>query len=133
MNDINKVHGRVKAIYPMETLTSAAGNQFTKQCILLDAAEKNMQTGEVYPNDLKLEFCNFKGGDLAERLAVGNEISVAFSLKGFSYTSKKTGRTEYGIGVRCFSIITSFEDTPQSAEPAQTAQQAPQQADGLPF
>lgn len=123
MSNLYRVHGTIKAIYPQETITTAAGKTFTEQYLLLDAAERNEQTGQVYPNDLKLKFVNFKSGDLTQRFAVGNDISVTFALKGFSYMSKKTGQQEYGIDVRCFSILTIYEGTPQA-----TAPQAPQQA-----
>ena len=134
-----EVKGKVKTIFPVETLSFKDGRTYTQQLIILDCGEYS-RGGDFYENDLPFYFGEQHLGKLSS-VAIGAQVSVSFGIKGrtYTYTDKKdqvTERTGYSVRLNAYDI--QVVDSVQPAQGVQTApMQAPQarQMDGgdLPF
>lgn len=136
------VQGKIKTIYPAETLTFQDGRTYTQQLIILDCGEYS-RGGDFYENDLPFYFGEKHLSKLTA-VTVGAQVSVSFGIKGrtYTYTDKKdqvTERTGHSARLNAYDIQMVSNAQPsqgvQTAQPAQhpqTAQpyapQAPMQA-----
>jgi len=121
-----EVKGKVKTIFPVETLSFKDGRTYTQQLIILDCGEYS-RGGDFYENDLPFYFGEKHLGKLSS-VAIGAQVSVSFGIKGrtYTYTDKKdqvTERTGYSVRLNAYDI-----QVVDSVQPAQGVQTAPMQA-----
>lgn len=118
-----EVKGKVKTIFPAETLSFKDGRTYTQQLIILDCGEYS-RGGDFYENDLPFYFGEKHLGKLSS-VAIGAQVSVSFGIKGrtYTYTDKKdqvTERTGYSVRLNAYDI-----QVVGRVQPAQGVQIAP--------
>lgn len=130
-----EVKGKVKTIFPAETLSFKDGRTYTQQLIILDCGEYS-RGGDFYENDLPF-YLGEKHLSKLTAVAIGAEVSVSFGIKGrtYTYTDKKdqvTERTGHSVRLNAYDIQLVGSTQPvqgvQTAPGFQPAQQAPMQA-----
>lgn len=124
----NQIQGYILSISNIESMTAQNGNTFSKQSVFLDNGHYDQDTGEKYENKLVLDFINFKEGDIKTKFNVGDKVIIKFRVRGRQWTNKTTGKTEYGIGLSCYSIEAVPNAQPRQIAPAAAPQPQPAQA-----
>ena len=112
--------GVIHSIGAVQNKQSRLGSPFQVQTIVLYQAIKNTE-GKGFENYPTFEFTETRQ---LEGFKVGDEVNIAFDIKGVPYTNKQTGDTQYFTklhGFRCSHHIV----TPEQMQPMPQAQPAP--------
>lgn len=137
------IQGKLKKVYPPETLTFQDGRTYTQQLVILDCGEYS-RAGDFYENDIAFHFGERHIGKVTQQM-VGAKVQISFGMKGRTYTYQDKAdptkqREGHSIKLNAYDIqvleqsplvqaaAQSVANQPYQAPPAQPAQQYPPQA-----
>lgn len=112
-----QITGKIEVIGATTPITSKreGGQTFYKRELVLDCTRYNPDTGEPWENHPKFEFSGQKC-NLLDSFAVGQRVTVDFSLKGAKYPDQATGEIKYFTSINAFKIVDA--DQQQGQQPS---------------
>ena len=134
-----QITGKVEFVGPITNRQRKNGTTLSSREFVLDCTRYNPDTGEPWENHPKFELTGDKC-NIIDGFAIGQRVTVDFSLRGVKYTDEQTGEVKYFTSIGAFKVTAVEQSQPAQASPAPAAQaQAPapipeaENPDKLPF
>ena len=101
MSEANRLERTVKVIFDEQTFASG----FNKREFVITSKD------DKYPQDIKFECTKDKVEAVANKLTVGDEVSVAYNIRGNEYNGKYyVNLIAWGVKILSSSKVAQFED-----------------------
>lgn len=118
----HQITGKIEVIGATVGMPSRDGvKTFYRRELVLDCTRYNPDTGEPWENHPRFELSGNNCG-LLDQFAIGQRVTVDFSLRGTKYQDSQTGEVKYFTTINAFKIQLA-----QEAQQQQQTQQAPVQ------
>lgn len=118
----HQITGKVEVIGATVAMPSRDGvKTFYRRELVLDCTRYNPDTGEPWENHPRFELSGNNCG-LLDQFAVGQRVTVDFSLRGTKYQDSQTGEVKYFTTINAFKIQPA-QDPSQSSNVQQNVTQ----------